>query len=88
LEFSFIMAEVANPAARLAKRAYDLEISTDVLVIGGGPAGAWAALAAAERGASVIVAEKGYTGTAVRSAAPSAGSTTSSRTIRSIAREW
>ncbi len=33
------------------------------MVIGGGPAGAWAALAAAESGASVVVAEKGYTGT-------------------------
>src|ERR1700722_10270558 len=42
---------------------YDIELSADVLVIGGGPAGAWAALAAADEDASVVVVEKGYTGT-------------------------
>ena len=42
---------------------YDIELSADVLVIGGGPAGAWAALAAADEGATVVVVEKGYTGT-------------------------
>jgi len=35
----------------------------DVLVIGGGLAGCWAALAAARAGARVILAEKGYVGT-------------------------
>ncbi|GAB7056290.1 MULTISPECIES: FAD-dependent oxidoreductase [unclassified Paenibacillus] len=35
----------------------------DVLVIGGGPAGAWAAWSAAAQGASVILADKGYLGT-------------------------
>ncbi|MFI0421803.1 FAD-dependent oxidoreductase [Spongiactinospora sp. 9N601] len=35
----------------------------DVLVLGGGPAGAWAALAAAEAGARVVLADKGYCGT-------------------------
>lgn len=44
--------------------AFDtLELSTDVLVIGGGPAGTWAALAAAAEGASVVLADKGYCGT-------------------------
>ncbi|MEV3924134.1 FAD-binding protein [Actinomadura coerulea] len=36
---------------------------TDVLVLGGGPAGAWAALAAAGAGARVVLADKGYCGT-------------------------
>ena len=36
-----------------------LAITTDVLVIGGGMAGAWAASAAAEAGAKVILADKG-----------------------------
>ena len=40
-----------------------LEVSTDVLVIGGGPAGAWAALRAAEAGADVVLVDKGYCGT-------------------------
>jgi succinate dehydrogenase/fumarate reductase flavoprotein subunit len=37
-------------------------VSTDVLVIGGGPAGTWAAIKAAEAGVDVILADKGYTG--------------------------
>ncbi|WP_312794870.1 FAD-binding protein [Tianweitania sp.] len=41
----------------------------DVLVIGGGPAGCWAALSAREAGATVILAEKGYVGTAGATAA-------------------
>jgi len=39
------------------------EMDTDVLVIGGGPAGAWAALNAASKGARVILVDKGYCGT-------------------------
>ncbi|GHD20838.1 FAD-dependent oxidoreductase [Tianweitania populi] len=35
----------------------------DVLVIGGGPAGTWAAIAAAGRGAKVVLADKGFCGT-------------------------
>jgi succinate dehydrogenase/fumarate reductase flavoprotein subunit len=42
---------------------HDTELNADVLVIGGGPAGAWAALAAADEGAGVVVVEKGYLGT-------------------------
>jgi glycine/D-amino acid oxidase-like deaminating enzyme len=41
--------------------ANDLE--ADVLVIGGGPAGIWAAVSAARSGASVILADKGFCGT-------------------------
>src|SRR5471032_64061 len=35
----------------------------DVLVIGGGPAGAWAAISAAANGAQVVLADKGFCGT-------------------------
>ncbi|WP_426445508.1 FAD-dependent oxidoreductase [Paenibacillus sp. S-38] len=39
-----------------------IEITADVLVIGGGPAGAWAAWSAAREGAKVVLADKGYLG--------------------------
>jgi succinate dehydrogenase/fumarate reductase flavoprotein subunit len=39
------------------------EVAADVLVIGGGPAGAWAAIHAASTGAKVILVDKGYCGT-------------------------
>lgn len=39
-----------------------LNLQADVLVIGGGPAGTWAALTAAAKGAKVILADKGYCG--------------------------
>lgn len=39
-----------------------LTLTADVLVIGGGPAGAWAAWSAAKRGARVVLADKGYLG--------------------------
>ncbi len=38
-------------------------IRTDVLVVGGGMAGAWAAIAAAQAGADVTLVDKGYLGT-------------------------
>ncbi len=38
------------------------EYSADVLVIGGGPAGAWAAIGAAQTGARVILVDKGFCG--------------------------
>ncbi|WP_197090448.1 FAD-dependent oxidoreductase [Cupriavidus basilensis] len=44
-------------------------LDTDVLVIGGGPAGTWAAVAAAERGARVVLADKGYCGASGATAA-------------------
>jgi succinate dehydrogenase/fumarate reductase flavoprotein subunit len=49
------------------------EFTADVLVIGGGPAGAWAALAAAERGAKVILVDKGYLGTSGATAPSNTG---------------
>ncbi|SAK98979.1 putative oxidoreductase [Caballeronia pedi] len=42
-----------------SQRHYD----ADVLVIGGGPAGAWAAISAAANGARVVLADKGFCGT-------------------------
>src|SRR5205814_3515854 len=38
-------------------------VSADVVVVGGGPAATWAALAAAESGADVVLTDKGYCGT-------------------------
>lgn len=42
---------------------FDIDLATDVLVIGGGPAGVWAAMAAVNDGCNVVVVEKGYLGT-------------------------
>lgn len=56
-----------------ASETKDVEIEADVLVLGGGPAGAWSALIAAENGAKVILAEKGFLGTG---GATAAGNTT------------
>lgn len=39
------------------------DLDVDVLVIGGGPAGTWAAIAAAGQGAKVVLADKGFCGT-------------------------
>ena len=41
----------------------DIELTSDVLIIGGGPAGTWAALTAASKGSKVILVDKGYCGT-------------------------
>jgi succinate dehydrogenase/fumarate reductase flavoprotein subunit len=48
-------------------------VDADVLVIGGGPAGCWAAIAAAESGASVVLADKGYCGTTGATASAGVG---------------
>ncbi|MDR2688281.1 MAG: FAD-binding protein [Azoarcus sp.] len=53
--------------------SHHIHLTTDVLVIGGSIAGAWAALAARRAGASVILAEKGYVGTAGVVAAATVG---------------
>jgi glycine/D-amino acid oxidase-like deaminating enzyme len=52
--------------------ASDLDLEADVLVIGGGPAGAWAAYNAAAQGGRVVLVDKGYCG--------SSGATASSGT--------
>jgi succinate dehydrogenase/fumarate reductase flavoprotein subunit len=59
-----------------------VQIDTDVLVVGGGPAGCWAAWNAAANGAKVILIEKGYVGT---SGATAAGNTTTIYTPRGSA---
>jgi len=51
------------PAAGPAVSNDILSLEADVLVIGGGPAGTWAAWTAASRGAKVVLADKGYCGT-------------------------
>lgn len=48
-------------------------IETDVLIVGGGPAAAWAALSAAESGARVVLADKGYFGTSGATAPSNTG---------------
>jgi len=52
-----------NQSYKLVNQLYDIHLKANVLVIGGGPAGAWAALSAKEKGASVILVDKGYCGT-------------------------
>ncbi|MGV9455025.1 FAD-binding protein [Streptomyces sp. NPDC003635] len=50
-----------------------LDLTTDVLVIGGGPAATWAALKAAQAGADVVLADKGYCGTSGATASAGTG---------------
>ncbi|MFI1159364.1 FAD-binding protein [Streptomyces sioyaensis] len=50
-----------------------LDLTTDVLVAGGGPAATWAALKAAQAGADVVLADKGYCGTSGATASGGTG---------------
>jgi succinate dehydrogenase/fumarate reductase flavoprotein subunit len=50
-----------------------LDLVTDVLVLGGGPAASWAAVTAAEAGARVIMVDKGYLGTSGATAPSNTG---------------
>ncbi|NYE22730.1 FAD-dependent oxidoreductase [Pigmentiphaga litoralis] len=50
-----------------------LALNTDVLVIGGGPAGAWAAWTAAAAGRKVVLVDKGYFGTSGATAPSNTG---------------
>lgn len=67
------MSTTQTVSSRLATGRYDRELVADVLVIGGSLAGSWAALAAAAKGASVVVADKGYVGASGPVAAGSVG---------------
>ncbi len=58
---------------RFASTEFDLNLEADVLVIGGGPAGTWAAWRAAASGARVVLVEKGYCGTSGATAAAGTG---------------
>ena len=60
-------------AERRAAADGSVELDADVLVIGGGPAGTWAAVSAAERGARVVLADKGFCGTSGATAAAGTG---------------
>ncbi|HMH49390.1 MAG TPA: FAD-dependent oxidoreductase, partial [Candidatus Acidoferrum sp.] len=62
---------IERGASRQQREA--LDVSADVLVIGGGPAGAWAAVAAADAGARVILVDKGYLGTSGATAPSNTG---------------
>src|ERR1700734_1808249 len=66
---------VANSRNRpqLRSDADGMSVDADVLVIGGGPAGCWAAVSAAEAGASVVLADKGYCGTTGATASAGVG---------------
>ena len=57
------MGAVVNLRKQAEESVYDIDLVADVLVIGGGPAGCWAGLAAARAGSRVILVEKGYVGT-------------------------
>ncbi|KPL54650.1 oxidoreductase [Prosthecomicrobium hirschii] len=59
-------------AVRSASTGSD-RLQADVLVIGGGPAGAWAAFSAAQAGAKVVLADKGYFGTSGATAPSNTG---------------
>ncbi|WP_437993780.1 FAD-binding protein [Sorangium sp. So ce145] len=59
------MSEELEPegeGGRVLDGSDTLALEADVLVLGGGPAGTWAALAAAAKGARVVLADKGYCG--------------------------
>jgi succinate dehydrogenase/fumarate reductase flavoprotein subunit len=60
-------------AERTAAPAGSVEFDADVLVLGGGPAGTWAAVSAAEQGARVVLADKGFCGTSGTTAAAGTG---------------
>ena len=63
----------APQVTRHRNRGETLNLAADVLVIGGGPSGAWAAIAATEAGARVILVDKGYLGTSGATAPSNTG---------------
>src|SRR5207245_3835677 len=67
------MTNPSSRAEKLSSSARSVVFDADVLVIGGGPAGTWAAISAAERGARVVLADKGFGGTSGATAAAGTG---------------
>ncbi len=67
------MAAASHRAERLSGASGSVEFDADVLVLGGGPAGTWAAISAANRGARVVLADKGFCGTSGATAAAGTG---------------
>jgi succinate dehydrogenase/fumarate reductase flavoprotein subunit len=67
------MTKRTDRPATLSRAAGSVEFDADVLVLGGGPAGVWAAISAAERGARVVLADKGFCGTSGATAAAGTG---------------
>jgi succinate dehydrogenase/fumarate reductase flavoprotein subunit len=67
------MAGPSHRAERLSGAAGSVEFDADVLVLGGGPAGTWAAISAANHGARVVLADKGFCGTSGATAAAGTG---------------
>ncbi|WP_405883040.1 hypothetical protein OG762_33460 [Streptomyces sp. NBC_01136] len=50
-----------------------LDLTTDVLVVGGGPAATWVALKTAQDGADAVLSDKGYCGTGGATASAGTG---------------
>lgn len=67
------MTILPNRAQNTSGVAGSVEFDADVVVLGGGPAGTWAAISAAERGARVVLADKGFCGTSGATAAAGTG---------------
>jgi succinate dehydrogenase/fumarate reductase flavoprotein subunit len=67
------MTSLPNRTSNTSDAASSVEFDADVLVVGGGPAGTWAAISAAERGARVVLADKGFCGTSGATAASGTG---------------
>ncbi len=67
------MTNQIHRAERRSAPSGSVEYDADVLVLGGGPAGTWTAVSAAERGARVVLADKGFCGTSGATAAAGTG---------------
>ncbi len=67
------MTNPSGRAEKLSSSAGSVVFDADVLVLGGGPAGTWAAISAAEHGARVVLADKGFCGTSGATAAAGTG---------------
>ncbi|MFT4117701.1 FAD-dependent oxidoreductase [Bradyrhizobium sp.] len=67
------MTNPPSRAEKLSSSAGSVAFDADVLVLGGGPAGTWAAISAAEQGARVVLADKGFCGTSGATAAAGTG---------------